>query len=149
MKRLLQHYGILGLSLLTLFASGICIGRFTSNRQAIDPSPAAATTGVIDAAAWSATASQHLTSDLQLTADQQAKVHQELEPVAEAMRSDQERTLFQMHLRLLLLHDKLAAHGSLDTTQLQRLGTSRAKLKSLIIQKFPRMVRENPSLAFE
>jgi hypothetical protein len=50
-----------------------------------------------------------------------------------------------MHLRLLELHDTLAKAGNLDPDQLQRLGRSRLKLKELIIAKFPRMVRENPT----
>ena len=66
--------------------------------------------------------------------------------MASAIFADQERALFQMHLRLLELHDTLAKEGAMSTQQLKRLGLSRAKLKELIIRKFPRMVRENPTM---
>ena len=144
MKRLLQSYGILGLSLLALFGSGLFIGRITapSSRQV---SPPAASVPA-DADAWVAAASRGLVKDLQLDETQQQLVLQQLDPVAGAIFADQERALFQMHLRLLELHDSLAKTGSLSDTQLTRLGQSRAKLKELIIRKFPRMVRENPTL---
>jgi hypothetical protein len=143
-KRILQSYGILVLSLLALFASGMFIGRMTapSPRQALRPAaPVPA-----DANAWVATASRGLVNDLQLDDAQQQLVRRQLDPVADAIFADQERALFQMHLRLLELHDSLAKTGSLSDPQLTRLGLSRAKLKELIIRKFPRMVRENPTL---
>lgn len=144
MKRLLQSYGILVLSLLALFASGVFVGRMTSPapRQAARPNvevPA-------DADAWITAASRGLVKDLKLDEAQQLMVRQQLDPVAEAIFSDQERALFQMHLRLLEFHDSLAKQGSLNDSQLKRLGVSRAKLKELIIRKFPRMVRANPTL---
>lgn len=144
MKRLLQSYGILGLSLLALFASGLIIGRMTapSPRQAAAP----AASIPVDADAWVAAASRGLVKDLQLDETQQQLVRRQLDPVAGAIFADQERALFQMHLRLLELHDSLAKTGSLNDPQLTRLGQSRAKLKELIIRKFPRMVRQNPTL---
>lgn len=147
MKRFLRNYGMLGLSLLALFASGLFIGRLTSPRMPVSAAP------VTDAAggpeAWVAVASRGLVRDLKLDPTQEQQMRQRLEPVAAALYGDQERTLFQMHLRLLMLHDTLAKDGGLDDAQLGRLAVSRAKLKGLIIQKFPRMVRTNPSLAIE
>jgi hypothetical protein len=143
-KRLLQSYGILVLSLLALFASGVFVGRMTApeHRQAERP----AATSPADAEAWVAAASRGLVRDLKLDEAQQLIVRQQLDPVAESIFSDQERALFTMHLRLLGLHDSLAKAGSLSEPQIKRLGVSRAKLKELIIRKFPRMVRENPAL---
>jgi transposase len=144
-KRFLQHYGVLGLSLLALFASGVGIGRYAA------PKPQPVTQPVVETSAsseaWVAAASRGLVRDLQLDASQELKVRQHLEPVAVAIYTDQERALFQMHLRLLELHDTLAKQVSLDARQLGHLAASRAKLKDLIIRKFPRSVRANPSLA--
>lgn len=147
MKRFLHHYGVLGLSLITLFASGISIGRFSARRP---PSPVAPALDVAGGpASWVTLASRGLVRDLALDDAQQRQVRQQLEPVAQALYGDQERTLFQMHLRLLMLHDTLAKEGGLTEPQQARLAHSRAKLKDLIIQKFPSMVRGNPSLAIE
>jgi hypothetical protein len=143
-KRILQPYGILVVSLLALFASGVFIGRMTAPAPGQTWRPGAAVPA--DANAWVATASRGLVKDLQLDDAQQQLVRLQLDPVADAIFADQERALFQMHLRLLELHDSLAKTGSLSDPQLTRLGLSRAKLKELIIRKFPRMVRENPAL---
>ena len=145
MKRFVQRYGILGLSLLALFASGVGIGRHTAPKPQPVAPPAVETSSSSEA--WVAAASRSLVRDLQLDAAQELKVQQLLEPVAVAIYTDQERALFQMHLRLLELHDTLAKQGSLDQRQLRHLAASRAKLKDLIIRKFPRSVRSNPSLA--
>lgn len=147
MKRFIRNYGVLGLSLITLFASGISIGRFSARRP---PSPVAPAIDVAGGpASWVALASRGLIRDLDLDDTQQQQVRQRLEPVAQALYGDQERTLFQMHLRLLMLHDTLAKDGCLTEPQKVRLAHSRAKLKDLIIQKFPSMVCGNPSLAIE
>lgn len=145
MKKLITSRAVLGLSLVALFASGIGIGRMTApgSRQAARPAmrfPANPET-------WVDAASRALVKDLKLDPAQQQKVQQQLDPVATAIFSDQERALFQMHLRLLELHDTLAATGNLNPVQGTRLAASRAQLRELIIRKFPRLVRGNPSLA--
>lgn len=144
MKRILQSYGIIVLSLLALFGSGVFVGRTTAPVKHETAGPPAESPA--DADAWVANASRGLVRDLNLDDTQQDVVKQRLETVAASIFGDQERALFQMHLRLLELHDTLAKDGTLNAGQLQRLGRSRAKLKELIIHKFPRMVRENPSL---
>jgi hypothetical protein len=147
MKTILRNYGVLAISLIALFASGVSIGRLSLSRV---PAAVAPTSDIgMDPESWVATASRGLVRDLELDNGQERKVREQLEPVAAALFSDQERTLFQMHLRLLMLHDTLAKEGSLDQAQLGRLAISRSKLKSLIVQKFPRMVRANPTLAIE
>ncbi len=147
MKQFFRNYGVLGSSLLALFVSGVSIGRLTSPR--IPPPVSAAAVPAADSESWVTAASRGLVRDLKLGEAQERQIRQQLEPVAAALYADQERTLFQMHLRLLMLHDTLAREGGLDAPQLQRLAVSRAKLKELIIQKFPVMVRANPSLAIE
>jgi hypothetical protein len=144
-KRHLQSYGILVLSLLALFASGIFIGRMTApvSRQIAAPANAVPS----DADAWVAAASGKLANDLNLDDAQRLMVRQQLDPVAQSIFADRERALFQIHLRLLELHDTLAKQGSLSDPQLKRLAASRTKLRELIIRTFPRQVRENPSLA--
>ncbi len=147
MKRIFQSYGILTLSLITLFASGVFIGRMTSPQQ-----PQAVKTAADLAAepdAWMAAASRGLVRDLKLDATQQDHLRSQLEPVAHAIFSDRERALFQMHLRLLEFHDQLAKEPLMDDSQLRHLASSRAKLKELIIARFPNMVRQNPTLAIQ
>ena len=145
MKRFIQHYGVLVLSLLALFASGLGIGRLTSPRPQAMAQPSVDRPGGPDA--WVVAASRGLVKDLHLDEAQELKVRQQLDPVAVAIFSDQERALFQMHLRLLEFHDTLAKDGGLDDAQLKRLAQSRAKLRDLIITKFPCRVRANPTLA--
>lgn len=143
--KLLQSYGILFLSLIALFASGVFVGRLTSPTYRLATQP---TVNVPpDAGEWVLTASRGLGKDLKLDENQLQAVRKQLEPVATMIFADQERGLFQMHLRLLELHDTLGRDGALNERQLKRLGASRAKLKNLIIQKFPNRVRENPTFA--
>ena len=129
MKKIFKTYGILVLSLVALFASGVTIGRLTAPVVKNPVRPAAATPA--DAEAWMATASRGLVKNLQLDEAQQKIVRAELEPVATTLFSDQERALFQMHLRLLEFHDTLAGIGTLNESQRMRLAVSRAKLKNL------------------
>jgi len=143
-KRVFHSYGIIILSLIALFGSGIFVGRMTAPVKPETASPPSEVPANADA--WVANASRGLVRDLKLDEAQQVLVREKLDTVATAIFSDQERALFQMHLRLLELHDTLAKDATLNGSQLQRLGQSRAKLKELIIHKFPRMVRENPSL---
>ena len=145
MKRHLQSYGILVLSLIALFASGVFIGRMTAPLSHQTAAPT--TTAPSDADEWVTAASSSLASDLKLDEAQRRIVRQQLDPVAQSIFADRERALFQMHLRLLELHDTLARQGSLDDPQLTRLAASRTKLRELIIRTFPRQVRENPGLA--
>lgn len=145
MKRILQSYGMLVLSLLTLFASGVFVGRMTAPVPVRASAPAA--TVPADAAAWVTAASRGLAEELKLDEAQLQLVRTQLDPVAASIFSDRERALFQMHLRLLELHDTLARQGSLSDSQLKRLAASRTKLRELIIRTFPRQVRENPVLA--
>jgi hypothetical protein len=146
MKQIIKTYGILALSLLALFGSGIVTGRLTASREqpVAAPNAEARTSG-----AWLDTATRGLVRELKLDAPQEQQVRDQLLPVSTALHADQERALFQMHLRLLLFHDSLAASGTLSPAQTARLATSRAKLKSLIVGRFPEMVRSNPVLAGE
>jgi len=147
MKRIFQSYGILSLSLVTLFTSGVFIGRMTTPQ----PPPAVKTAADLAAEpdAWMAAASRGLVRDLKLDATQQEHLRDRLEPVATAIFADRERALFQMHLRLLELHDQLAKEPSMHDSQLRHLASSRVKLKELIIARFPNMVRQNPTLAIQ
>lgn len=144
MHSFLKTYGILSLSLVSLFGTGVLVGRLTQLRQA--PAPASLAKVAQDAGAWIDTASRGLVGDLKLDSNQESKVREHLSPVATAIFSDQERALFQMHLRLLEVHDTLSRERLLSHAQQQRLSVSRAKLRELIIHKFPKMVRENPAL---
>ncbi len=147
MKRFFQTYGTLCFSLSVLFASGIFIGRMTSPK--VGKSATTQAEAIVTVDAWIAAASRSLVNDLKLDANQQTKLQEHLTPAAEAIFSDRERALFQMHLRLLGLHDHFVKDVSMSDSQLKRLASSRAKLKELIITKFPNSVRQNPSLALQ
>lgn len=143
MKPVVQSWCIIVPSLLALFGAGVMVGRMTAPAPHESAAPAALPAQ--DATAWVDTAVRKLAEELKLDEAQQATARENLTPVAASIFADQERALFQMHLRLLELHDTLAKAGNLAPDQVQRLGRSRLKLKELIIEKFPRMVRENPS----
>ncbi|MBN8460416.1 MAG: hypothetical protein J0M04_21515 [Verrucomicrobia bacterium] len=146
MKQIFKTYGILALSLVALFASGIVTGRLTAPKSGNVP-PATVDTRI--PGDWLDSASRALVRELDLNADQTRQVREQLVPVSAALHEDQERAMFQMHLRLLMFHDTLGASGTLSPAQTARLAASRAKLKSLIIGRFPDMVRGNPVLAGE
>lgn len=147
MIRHFRTYGVLCLSLIALFAAGVLVGRLTS------PQTTVAKKNTADPAAgpesWVEAAGRGLVRDLELDSLQSQQIQKLLEPVAHELYADRERTLFQMHLRLILLHDTLAKEVSLTGSQVERLTASRIKLKNLIIQKFPSSVRNNPVLAVE
>ena len=147
MIRHFRTYGVLCLSLIALFAAGVSVGRLTS------PQTTAAKKNTADPAAgpeaWVAAAGRGLVRDLELDPLQGEQIQKLLEPVAHELYADRERTLFQMHLRLILLHDILSKEVSLNRSQIKRLAASRTKLKNLIVQKFPASVRNNPVLAVD
>ena len=147
MKHAFKTYGILALSLLVLFVSGIVTGRLTAPRSQPPVGTAAAAAKTPEG--WLDAATQGLVRELRLNPDQERQVREQLLPVSAALHADQERALFQMHLRLLLFHDSLAASGTLNGEQKNRLGQSRTKLKNLIIGRFPDKIRGNPVLASE
>jgi hypothetical protein len=147
MKAYIQRYAILLLSLLVLFTSGIFIGRLTAPNRTASAPPPATDPQAATPASWISSASGNLARDLQLNDAQKTRVSQHLQPVAAAIFEDRERTLFQMHLRLLELHDTLAKDPSLTPAQIKRLASSRAELRERIIRTFPHKVRDNPALA--
>ncbi|MFY7818642.1 MAG: hypothetical protein ACOVRB_09790 [Akkermansiaceae bacterium] len=133
MKYLFKTYGIIAISLLALFGSGVVVGRLTAPSKA----PANQTQQIPhNAADWAEKACQALVRQLALTPDQEAKLRTELAPVSEAMHASQERALLQMHLRLLHFHDTLEAKGILDPNQAQLLSRSRVQLLKLIRKRF-------------
>lgn len=145
MTRFLRRYGILLLSLAALFCSGLLIGRITAPAATERTAAAAPTAHATES--WLESAGRSLKRDLQLSPAQETALQGELEVTSVALRDDQERALFQMHLRLLVLHDSMARSGALNPDQTRKLADSRSKLKRLIIAKFPDMVRSNPKFA--
>jgi hypothetical protein len=137
MKHLFKTYGIIAISLLALFGSGVIVGRLTAPGT---PLAANGQETPRDAADWAEKACQALVRQLDLTPDQESKVRAELAPVGEALHADQERALLQMHLRLLRLHDTLAANGALNPKQAQLLARSRVQLLSLIRERFSSII---------
>lgn len=139
----LKSQTLLVASLAALFASGLVIGRLTA------PAPPAATAPPTPTSSWAETAAATLVSDLQLDASQAKQLGTLLTPVGTALTTDQTSALFTMHLRLLRVHDSIAAEVRLTAAQAARLAASRAKLKTLIISRFPQMVSQNPTLALD
>jgi hypothetical protein len=143
MNKRLKTHAVLVASLAGLFASGVLIGRLTA------PAPPVAAAATAKAGPWADAASRTLTADLQLDATQRQRIDKILAPVGSDLREDQESALFTMHLRMLRVHDTIAAELPLSAAQSARLATSRTKLKNLIIGRFPQRVSENPKLALE
>jgi hypothetical protein len=139
----LKSHAVLAASLAVLFASGIVIGRLTAPSPPVTAAPPAKT------ALWAEAASRTLSADLQLDAAQQQQIDAILAPVGTAIHEDQESALFTMYLRMLRVHDTISAEIPLSAAQSARLAASRAKLKGLIIDRFPQRVSENPKLALD
>lgn len=143
MNRRVKSHAVMVASLAALFASGVVIGRFTAPAEPI------AISSLSKPEPWADAAARSLTADLQLDANQQQQITVILESVGNDLGEDQERALFTMHLRMLRLHDTIAAELPLSGVQSARLETSRAKLKDLIIGRFPQNVSGDPRLALE
>ncbi len=143
MNQRLKTHAVMAASLASLFVSGVVIGRLTA------PDPPVAAAATANAGPWAEAASRTLTADLQLDATQQQRIDAILAPVGSELGEDQESALFTMHLRMLRVHDTIAAELPLSATQSARLASSRAKLKGLIIGRFPQRVSENPKLALD
>jgi hypothetical protein len=143
MSQRLKIHAVLTASLAALFVSGVVIGRLTA------PVPPAATATTAETKSWTEAASRTLATDLQLDAGQQQSIAAILTPVGTALHEDHESALFTMYLRMLRVHDTIAAEMQLSSAQSLRLAASRAKLKSLIIERFPQRVSENPKLALD
>lgn len=140
----LKIHAIMAASLAALFVSGVVIGRLTA------PAPPAAAAPSAEApASWTESASRTLAADLQLDSAQKQRIDAILAPVGTSLNEDQESALFTMYLRMLRVHDTIAAETELSPAQSRRLAASRAKLKGLIIERFPQQVSENPKLALE
>lgn len=138
-----KTHAILAVSLAALFVSGVVIGRLTA------PASPGAGAPPAKAASWAESASRTLSSDLQLDASQQRRIDDILTPVGASLDEDQETALFTMYLRMLRVHDTIASEIPLSARQSARLAASRAKLKGLIIERFPQRVSENPKLALD
>lgn len=138
----LKSHAVLAASLAALFASGLVIGRLTAPASTTTAPPART-------ASWAESASRTLAADLRLDASQQQKIDAILAPVGTAIHDDQESALFTMYLRMLRVHDTISTEIPLSAAQSARLAASRAKLKGLIIERFPQKVTENPKLALD
>jgi hypothetical protein len=144
MIHILKTYGVLVISLMVLFGSGIVIGRLTAPPRSASHDPG--TTVTQSPEEWADRACRGLVRHLNLSADQEKLVRAQLGPVAAALEADRERALFQMHLRLLRLHDTLGASVTLSAHQQQLLAASRVKLLRFITQRFPESAGEHPDL---
>ena len=134
-----SSYGLLVLSLGSLFAAGGAVGYFVG-KGAVPP--LAGSEAVIGTAPgsspqqWAEQAFTSLDAELQLNEVQQSKIRPYLMTAAERVFTERDRALLQMHLRLLEVHDLLAREGALDALQRKRLAASRAKLKASILSRF-------------
>jgi hypothetical protein len=143
MNPLTKSRALLAASLATLFVSGVVIGRFTA------PSSPAAALPASAKATWAESASRNLAADLQLDSAQRQRIDQLLAPVGESLHDDQENALFTMYLRMLRVHDTISTEIQLSAAQSARLAASRAKLKGLIIERFPQRVSGNLELSMD
>jgi Spy/CpxP family protein refolding chaperone len=143
MNQRFKIHAVMAASLTALFVSGVVIGRLTAPAPPVSPALSA------KAASWTEAASRTLAADLQLDAAQQQQINAIIAPVGTALNEDQESALFTMYLRMLRVHDTISAEMKLSSAQSAHLAASRAKLKNLIIGRFPQKVSENPKLALE
>lgn len=142
---LLRHSALLLLSVLVLFGSGLWVGRLTAPRPSVVSRPLSEA----GPEQWALEARRRLTAELSLTPAQQERLASELAATGTALFDDQERGLFQMHLRLLKLHDTMTTMAEWQPAQLKQLKKSRAQLRDLIISRFPAMIKNEAALAGE
>ena len=146
--RTVQRYAVMFLSLGTLFATGLAIGYRIGQESAsgvamgtVKPGPGNA---VPTADEWAVHACEALRRDLSLTPTQAELVRQHLASVSRGIFLDRDRALFQIHLRLLEVHDMLSRDLTLDEPQRLRLKSSREKLRALITERFAEILKDNP-----
>ena len=142
-------YALLAVSLGGIFAAGGTVGYFVG-KEAPAVTPAGdAVIGTAPGASpelWAGQAFENLAGDLQLTESQRGKVRPYIEATAERVFGERERALFQMHLRLLEVHDALARETVLTEAQRKRLAQSRAKLKASIVGRFAGILEKERGL---
>lgn len=92
---------------------------------------------------WADQARERLTADLGLSSGQNEKIRPLLDHAADEVFRERDRSLLQMHLRLLEVHDTLAKEGDLSEPQKNRLAQSRAKLKDSILSRFAAILRSD------
>ena len=143
-----QRYAVMFLSLGTLFATGLAIGYRIGQESAsgiavgtVKPAPGNATP---TAEEWAGQACEALRRELSLTPPQADLVRQHLVSASRGIFLDRDRALFQIHLRLLEVHDMLSRDLTLDEPQRHRLKSSREKLRALITERFAEILKDNP-----
>ena len=143
----LPSYTLLALSLGGIFAAGGTVGYFVGKRPVPTTDPVISTIGSTNNTSpqqWADQAFENLAGDLKLTGIQRSKMRPFLLAAADRVFMERDRALFQMHLRLLEVHDTLARESNLDPPQQKRLKQSRDKLKASISARFADILRDNP-----
>ncbi|MFZ9936705.1 MAG: hypothetical protein ACO3JG_06555 [Luteolibacter sp.] len=142
MNSQIKTHALLAASLAALFISGMTIGRLTAPGAPVAATPA-------ETRSWAQAASGRLAADLELDTVQQQQADKILATVSRAIDEDKEKALFTMYLRMLRVHDAIDAGVTLSAAQSARLSASRARLKSLILERFPQRVSQDPLLALD
>lgn len=146
MKRFLQRYGILILSLGALFASGIAAGyRWGAVETARTVAPFETPPGrEASPEQWTENAAAALQKDLSLDDAQTDKIRQSIAGPSREIFEEKHRANLKIHLRLLEAHDKLARDVELSSKQQALLKLRREQLRKLILEKFRDLIGDKP-----
>jgi hypothetical protein len=124
-----------------VFLGGGGVGYYLAN----SPAPAPPTT-VSSGAVWSADILGRLTRDLGLTPEQQVVFARALDEAGQQIADQRERSLFQIHLEVLAVHDRLLdIPGELAPAQESRLKKSRDLLQQTISERFSSLLDQDPA----
>lgn len=124
-----------------VFLGGGGVGYYLAN----SPAPAPPMT-IPSGAVWSADILGRLTRDLKLTPEQQEVFARPLNEAGQKIADQRERSLFQIHLEVLAVHDRLLdIPGELAPAQESRLKKSRDLLQQTISERFSTLLDQDPT----
>lgn len=140
MNRTLQR-GKVALALLVILASGIGLGWFAreARKPPADTSPPPGNTAEA-VTHWTDRALKTLTEELKLTPEQERQIRPLLQETSRKMDLDRERALFELHLRVLRVHDEM--RPLLQPDQLPALERMRLRLQQDIKQRFAPLLKD-------
>ena len=140
MNRTLQR-GKVALALLVILASGVGLGWFAceAHRTSAESPPEAGRTPLA-AELWAERALKTLSQELHLTAQQEQQIRPVLQNASVKMDLDRERTLFQLHLQVLKIHDEMRPF--LRPEQVPALDRMRERLQQDIKRRFANFLND-------
>lgn len=149
MKRLATEHWRIAAALAAIFLGGQVFGYVLATRDRERP-PAAVEPAVPDPGTaddpteWTGAVVARLSDELALRPEQAAAIEPLVQSTALKVARQRQRTLFQIHLQLLELHDEL--DPLLDSDQQDRLRLARKELETTIRERFAPLLDESAGI---